>query len=172
MIPLRSTHSARRRRRGLARLAALLAAAWTAAAVAQLRPTATPRASTTTVTRGFLPDPVYVQFRAAGGPLSAQAVAGGACSGYISAEPTVVLNLRGVADWFRIFVDSRADTTLVVRGPDGQTLCNDNTFGRGPAVDGTFAPGRYTVWVGTAQPGASASGLLAFTELPDTRPQP
>ena len=121
---------------------------------------------------GFMPDPI-VQQGAAGGPVDASAAAPGAgCTGHIAQQPNHVLQVTAPFSRLRIVVSSRADTTLMVRGPDGSVRCVDDTNGDvNPVLEGAFAPGPHTVFVGTYQPGAPAAYVIGFTELAQVTPQ-
>jgi hypothetical protein len=41
------------------------------------------------------------------------------------------------------------DITLAIRKPDGTFLCNDDSEGLNPMVEGAFAAGSYDVYVGS-----------------------
>jgi hypothetical protein len=77
-------------------------------------------------------------------------VAGGDCTGQIDpSRPDIVLSLDAAEDSLAIGVVSGVDTTLVVRGPDGQVYCNDDTYGFDPEVSLTNATaGDWAVWAG------------------------
>ena len=96
------------------------------------------------------------------------------CNGYVSAAPNVVVNWAGAADQLSFFIYSDADAALVIQGPDGSFLCNDdaglNTTD--PLVKiANPAPGSYKVFAGTAAKDAPALGFLAITQadLDDAR---
>jgi hypothetical protein len=62
--------------------------------------------------------------------------------------------------WFHAAAEG-ADTTLIVVGPDGDPLCNDDHDGFNPAVGVAGAtPGVYAVWVGVWSGAAGASATL------------
>lgn len=153
-----------------ARLAALvlLAAASPLGAQPAPRLNAPPRAGTVTLRPGFVPDPHAVA-GTAGGAIDANGFAP-TCAGFVRAEPDHALVLRGSEPWLRIYVSSAVDTTLVVRRPDGTWLCDDDAFGRNPAVEGAFPAGRYLIWVGTYHASATGAYTLGVTELRSNRP--
>src|SRR4051812_23669240 len=93
----------------------------------------TPRGATLTLSPGFLPDPQRVTGTTAG-EIDAASFAP-ACSGFVSRAPDHVLVLRGAEPWLRVFVSAAMDTTLAVQRPDGTWVCNDDAFGRNPAVE-------------------------------------
>lgn len=155
---------------GMLGLAAVLSVAgYGADAVAQLNWAGRPNYGTVTLRPGFLPDPRNVSV-VSGGSMDASAVAGPHCHGYITPQPDVVLNLQGTSRWFRVYVTSSSDTTLVIRRPDGVIQCADDTFGLNPAIEGTFPAGRYAIWVGSYRAGENARATLSFTELQSNHP--
>ena len=122
----------------------LSAAGSTAAQDASL----TPNFGTATLRAGFQPDPHVVDLRA-GGDQDASRISG--CAGMVSRAPDYRVNYTpgsGLALTFR--VNSSADTTLVINGPDGRWSCNDDTGGSlNPGiVYRTPLSGQYDVWVG------------------------
>ena len=63
------------------------------------------------------------------------------------------------------------DITLVVQRPDGTYLCNDDSDGLNPMVEGPFAAGAYQIFVGAySAEAAGASYRLGISELPTTTP--
>ena len=118
--------------------------------------TATPLFGATTLRTGFLPDPVAVEVEA-GGPIQANmavqdgVTAVGYCTGDITREPTYELTWRGEEDGpLFISATSNDDTTLVVNGPDGAWLCDDDGgAGVNPELMIEDAPsGVYDIYVG------------------------
>lgn len=86
-----------------------------------------------------------------GGAISAAAVQGG-CAGYVFEAPTYNLQLDATAPQLRFLVTSAADTTLMVRSPDGNVSCADdisypsNTH---PLIElNNATAGTYSIWVG------------------------
>ncbi|MCC7209265.1 MAG: hypothetical protein IT323_18275, partial [Anaerolineae bacterium] len=130
-----------------------------------LTPDAPPNYGSASLSAGFTPDPYTIDI-GTGGTLNA-ADANPTCSGFVTAQPDFNLDWSGGANAFlRIFTDATViDTTLVVRTPAGQLLCNDD-FGNGfqSAVDvPNAAAGRYNIWVGTFAPGATGDAVLVIT---------
>lgn len=114
---------------------------------------------------GFMPDP-QVGNGVAGGPMAAQAM-NPECPGYIAAQPSHVMQLQTAFQNLRVIVSAQADTTLVIRAPDGTFRCNDDTEGFNPIVQGPFAPGAYQIFVGNyAQEAPPTPYVIGFTELP------
>jgi hypothetical protein len=96
------------------------------------------------------------------------------CNGYLSADPSVVVNWSGKTDQLNFFVYSDDDTVLAIQEPDGATVCNDDA-GRS-TVDSLLtvknpAAGPYKIYVGAAKKGQPALGFLGVTqsELDDAR---
>lgn len=113
---------------------------------------------------GFTPDPRTVEVTA-GGWRPASNLADG-CVGEIGGEPDVELDYRA-GDWPLFFrTESAADTTLTVRTPDGQWLCDDDGAGDFNAEAGLESPvsGVYAVWVGVFN-APPAPALLHISEL-------
>jgi hypothetical protein len=117
---------------------------------------------------GFRPDPYTVNV-VAGGPINARQSLGAACPGYISENPDFDLywTAGSGALPLAISVDSSSDTTLVVRTPSGQWLCEDdggfNALNPGMRIDRPQS-GLYDIWVGTYN-GGNAQAVLSISEL-------
>jgi hypothetical protein len=133
-----------------------------------LTPNAGSRRGALSLGSGFLPDPRRVT-GTAGGPIDASAV-DSSCRGYVSAAPQHVLTLTTAMPFLRVYVQSRSDTTLVVRRPDGTFSCADDSYGLNPSVEGAFPAGTYQVWVGSYLANSTAPYRLSFTELPRNHP--
>ncbi len=116
---------------------------------------------------GFMPDPKVLS-GTAGGPQSASQF-NPMCRGWIAATPNHVMTLNGQSNFLSLIANSSADTTLVVRKPDGTYLCDDDgAGGTNPMVSGTFAPGIYNIFVGVYSPGTTATYRLGVSELRST----
>ncbi|MEZ6022672.1 MAG: hypothetical protein R3C16_04490 [Hyphomonadaceae bacterium] len=116
---------------------------------------------------GFLPDPHEVQVEA-GGPLDASATAPD-CIGQVSRRATV--SLRYTAGTLPLIISavSEADTTLVVRAPDGSWTCNDDYDGLDPQVSwANPQSGRYQVWVGRFAINETAPATLRISEIAES----
>lgn len=121
------------------------------------------------LTAGFTPDP-FTTVLAAGGFVDASSI-DPACWGNIASEPDFVLNYTS-GEWpLRVFVNSDADTTLLVRTPTGEVLCNDDADGLNPAVSQTNpTSGRYEIFIGTYDPAAgNPEATLAISEILDEK---
>ena len=126
-------------------------------------------ARTLSLNSGFRPDPVSINVRA-GGDRSPTSLGEG-CHGVVSAAPTVRLTYRAGRLPLSFGVTSAADTTLLVRGPDGRWTCNDDFDALNPRI--TFAQprsGRYDVWVGRFNTTERNAASLSITEAPPPAP--
>jgi hypothetical protein len=111
-----------------------------------------------------MPDP-RVSSGLAGGPIAANTMSPD-CRGHIPAQPSLIIDATAAFANLRILATSTADTTLVVQRADGTFLCNDDSEGLNPIVQGPFGPGQHRVWVGTWSPtGAGAPYTLGITEI-------
>ncbi len=118
---------------------------------------------------GFTPDPHIERGVTAGQIQASQMTQRQDCAGYISAQPNRVLVLGAPFPKLRIMVASETDTVLVIRKPDGSYFCNDDTDPgviMNPTVEEQFAPGTYSVWVGTYGQGETAPYVLGITTDP------
>ncbi len=91
------------------------------------------------------------------------------CNGFIGKNPSAVINWSGQTDQLSFFVYSDGDPTLVLQGPDGSTVCNDDagasTMQPLVAVKNP-ARGAYKVYVGAANQAEPALGFLGVTTWP------
>lgn len=115
---------------------------------------------------GFTPDPQVLSLRA-GGTVNAQTVSS-SCSGFVSRSPDLELSYSPGSLPLIISVDSSADTTLVINGPDGRYYCDDDggESGGNPSIrfDRPGA-GTYDIWVGTYRSGQSQPASLYVSEV-------
>lgn len=129
------------------------------------------RYATVNLTAGFMPDPHEVRVEAGGALNAAQARLGRECVGWIDAERAdVTLNYTSGQYPLYISAVSRADTTLVIRAPDGRWLCNDDMEGLNPGVIvQNPASGEWRIWVGTLDRGQPQQATLRISEVPPRR---
>ncbi len=124
----------------------------------------TPVGTTVSLTPGFTPDPI-VMSGSAGGPVQASTL-GPNCVGWVAAQPSIEATITTQFPLLRMIVDGQsADLTVMVQLPDGTYLCNDDSEGLNPMVEGAVAPGLMRVWVGTYQQGAAAPFRIGFSEI-------
>jgi len=127
-----------------------------------------PAYGTVNLTAGFTPDP-YVVNVASGGRNDASQTVSSSCRGFIAEAPDVRLNYRaGSSLPLIISVNSSADTTLVVNGPDGSWYCDDDggVNGLNPALRwNSPASGQYDIWVGTYGNASNQAAQVAISEI-------
>jgi hypothetical protein len=117
---------------------------------------------------GFTPDPHEVAL-VAGGNINARQTLGAACAGFISENPDYDLYWTATGNGLPLVIsaDSQVDTTLVVRTPSGEWLCEDdggfNGMNPGMRIDNAQS-GLYDIWVGTYG-GGTARATLRISEL-------
>lgn len=130
--------------------------------------TAPARYETVTLTAGFMPDPREVRVQAGGELDAATLNLAPECVGFIDAERADV-TLNYTAGQYPLFISavSQADTTLVIRGPGGNWICNDDMEGLNPGVVlRNPAAGEYRIWVGTLSRGPAQPAALRISEIP------
>jgi hypothetical protein len=118
---------------------------------------------------GFAPDPHVTAFTVGEGAVEASSLAP-SCVGQITEAPTIVLRFDSGGGLDLIMrVWSEADTTLVIRAPDGRWHCDDDGAATGFDPQVRFpAPssGPYYVWVGTyAADAGQAPARLHISEV-------
>lgn len=127
-----------------------------------------PNYGTVNLRTGFARDPHVVNVRS-GGNIDASRINGN-CRGFISNAPDVRLNfVAGSRLPLIISVNSNADTTLIVNGPDGRWHCDDDSgrLGMNPSLRfNNVQSGRYEIWVGTyGQRNVTAPAQVHISEL-------
>lgn len=105
-----------------------------------------------------------------GGPLTLGGVAGGpvelsrvdgSCRGYAQPSPSHVINFSGGPIRLTT-VGTSGDATMMVRLPDGRTMCDDDGGeGNNPLIDAVTSGGRLEVWVGSYSRSAVTYTLMA-----------
>lgn len=145
--------------------AACLAIAWPFAATLAQNHDASASYAELSLHAGFTPDPEVIALDA-GGSFDAGSL-GGHCVGYINPDaPDVGFEFSNPRQPLNIYAISSADTTLVVRMPNGNWLCDDDSHGYNPLVQiAKPIPGRYAVWVGLFLPEHFESAQLYISEL-------
>jgi serine protease Do len=135
-------------------LSLLFVFANTAAQEQPLDPDAVPDKGIAAGGVGFRPDPFRVEAVTGGGEIDARTRnLGGDCSGAITVQPDFRFTALTPFDELHfIFIADAvtADAALVIRDPNGNYRCNDDSYGvRNPTIDIEPAPaGDYNVWVG------------------------
>jgi hypothetical protein len=89
------------------------------------------------------------------------------CLGFSASNPDHTLKLEQGFPKLKFRVNSRGkDTTIVVKMPNGQFLCGDDTGLRKDAslsIDG-LAAGEYSIWVGSIEPSKNWAYSLTISE--------
>ncbi|HEY7225927.1 MAG TPA: hypothetical protein VH561_20295 [Micromonosporaceae bacterium] len=133
---------------------------------AHLDPKLGPAHGTLKLSTGFSGEPKHYKADA-GGPVDTSYLPG--CSGYASSEPDLRLIWSGTGGRLRLFFvpgKDGADPGLAIEGPGEQWQCDNDTYGKDPAVDYPSAPsGEYDIWVTNDKPGPAVDGSLYLTEL-------
>jgi len=115
---------------------------------------------------GFTPDPHVVTVNA-GGPIDVSTVSDN-CRGFIAERPSFTLRYRA-GDEFPLYVGVVADedTTLIVKGPNGQWMCDDDSGDNLNPVISWENPrsGRYQIWVGRFGTGELVPAQLYISEV-------
>ena len=156
---------------GLAALMAGLSLSGTAA-LAQASPdlSGTPVYGSVKLASGFTPDPHEVTILP-GGTIDVSHLAA-SCVGYVGREPDYQVEYDAGSLSLSFRVDGPIDTSLVVNGPNGSWMCDDDSGGNLDPLVTVLEPrsGRYDIWVGTLTSGVADEGenvRLLVTELDD-----
>lgn len=122
-------------------------------------PSQTARYGEIALRSGFRPDPRRVSIRA-GGTIPASSVSS-SCQGSIARAPDFEVTYTAGAQPLIFRTQSAQDTTLVISGPRGEWICDDDSAGASNAEVLLEKPesGVYDVWVGTYGGGVAASTL-------------
>jgi len=120
-----------------------------------------------TLSAGFSPDPTTVDLEAGGPVVAAAATEAAGCFGRISEVANVHLDYSADAWPLILSVESEGDTTLIVRTPFGEWVCDDDSGeGLNPSI--TFdepGSGTYAIWVGTILSDEIAAATLYVSEV-------
>ena len=144
-----------------------MALLFTSGCIRSLKPNSPPRGGVLRPGPGEA-DPIVVNGIAAGDySLGDGPERGSGCEGYVTLEPSFVIEMAFDVPFLRVFVASDQDTTLAIRTPQGRLMCNDNTNGWNPSVEGQFLSGVYQVWVGSRHQNLSPAYRLAVTARQD-----
>jgi len=121
---------------------------------------------------GFTPDPYSTTITGGGSTDVSKLTLGttSGCVGFVTNAPSFSLNWTGPSAQLRIFsvAVTPVDTTMIVRDPSGNWVCNDNSadMSLDPMIDIINAgTGQYDIWLGSQTSGESDSATLYVTEL-------
>mgnify|MGYP000899891616 CR=1 FL=1 len=114
---------------------------------------------------GFTPDPHTVNIQA-GGNRDASSVKAAGCIGQIGNNPDYVVRYRAGSLPLYIRAESSSDTSLVVRAPNGNWSCDDDSAGNLNPQVAFNSPdsGTYHIWVGSLN-GSVVPATLQVSEL-------
>lgn len=129
-----------------------------------IAPTGQSNYGTVTLAPGFMPDPHTTQ-GVAGGARNASSLNTPGCRGYIATQPDHLFVATANFTNMRIMVRAVEDTTLVIQRPDGSYICDDDTEGRNPVVQGLLTPGTYKIFIGAYRASERPNYTLGFSEL-------
>jgi hypothetical protein len=112
---------------------------------------------------GFTPDP-FTKDVVAGGPIQTSL---GGVTAWVAKAPDFRLNYTAGNFALTFHVKSTADTTLLIRTPDGKWLADDDGDGFPNPKIKIDKPltGQYDIWVGTIPQGQTPQAKLFITEL-------
>ena len=120
-----------------------------------------------TIGPGFNPDPLNIGVQA-GGPIDVSNI-DSRCDGYMTDQPSYMVNFTAQGSLPLIFsVNSSDDTTILVRAPDGQTYCDDDSGQNGDNPSIAFqspGPGQYEIWVGRFWNSNLSAATLGISEV-------
>lgn len=126
-----------------------------------------PTGGSASLRSGFTNDPYSVRLYAPTGGPSRASLLGASCTGYTTAAPTFELYFS--AGKFPLYLRARSqgDTTLIVRDPNGNWFCDDDSAGDYDPllVLGRPPSGYYDIWVGSYAQGESHYADLLISEL-------
>ena len=121
------------------------------------------------ITSGFEPETNWIHLLAGGANLGeyTDRTLDIRCAGYFADPPDFRVFFTPGTDPLSFYVESGADTVLLINAPDGEWYCNDDSSGLDPALTfDTPLAGQYDIWVGTysATDGDYPGATLAITQ--------
>ncbi|MBD3884150.1 hypothetical protein IFO70_20595 [Phormidium tenue FACHB-886] len=113
-----------------------------------------------TLAPGFSPDP-QVGMGKSGGTRQTEC-------GYVQAEtqPNHVIILSQPFEFLKASLQAEGDVTLLIKTPDGRSICSDDVNGLMPEISGEAPAGTYRIWIGDyiGKPEGSYPYQLKLTE--------
>ena len=139
-------------------------------AQAQPDPKLKPTSGSVALKAGFQPDP-FTKAVQAGGPIKTNL---GGVNAHVAKAPNFSLQYARGNNHLTITVKSVADTTLLVRMPDGAWVADDDSGGNLRPMLQFYSPqsGRYDIWVGTFGAGEVPAELIITERDPALQPKP
>ena len=119
----------------------------------------------TSLAPGFRPVPFTIQIIGGGRNQVADFLDGEQCRGFVSEAPDFSVFLSDSFDQIWFAFHSPADMTLLINAADGSWHCSDDHLDVNPGIRFSLPlAGLYDVWVGSADEGNYAAGILYVTE--------
>lgn len=152
-------------------VAALLMALPATSALAQATPdiSASPVYGKVHLSAGFTPDPHELSLLP-GGNIDIGHL-GASCIGYVGREPDYQVEYEAGSLALNFSVRGPVDTSLLINGPSGQWMCDDDSAGDLDPLVTVLEPssGRYDIWVATMDRGVTGDQrvTLLVSELND-----
>lgn len=115
------------------------------------------------IRRGFLPDPIQDE-ATTGGSVDVRLL-GATCLGFVTAQPSHVLELRDEFDYLRVQLGGAPGAaTVVVRTPGGRYLCSSPEQGNAFVDQDAWPEGVYRIWIGSREPDTETAYRICYTE--------
>ncbi|MEZ4286599.1 MAG: hypothetical protein R3A47_00250 [Polyangiales bacterium] len=125
---------------------------------------ASERLPTIVLHAGFRPDPVSFD-----GQAVAKIPASDfhkRCKGFVSETPNLVIETKTAFQKLHVFARSAVDSVLVVRKPNGEILCaDDSDKDHNPMVYSSFGAGKAEVFVGNKKQGETLAFTVGVSEV-------
>ncbi len=128
------------------------------------------QSSSLALARNFRPDPVKLRGNTGGSVSLANLASGEAnCRGFANNQPNQTIKLTEnfpVLDLLVYTNNMNDDPTLLIKGPNGLTICADDEYkGRNPQVSKRLPEGTYQIWVGSSDASKSIRYTLSLSEI-------
>lgn len=94
----------------------------------------------------------------------------GTCRGWMQSAPSHTMVITRPQPFLVVAVTSAADSTLIIRRPDGSVVCNDDHYNLNPGIEGAFPAGLYQVWVGSYRQGEERPYRITVSSNPSAHP--
>lgn len=119
------------------------------------------------IDRQFISSPMTIEGVSGGNSAAVEVVrtentATGYCDGFVHRQPNHIFKLNSFFDFLKVEVESKADTTILIKGPGG-VWCNDDAETANPVIEGQWQPGIYEVWIGSYQQNVNNNYRIKIT---------